>query len=166
MGPERLFTTFQTAARGLALQREKIAAASANIANAQTTAPQGTDRQYRPRHVRAEAVENRSFHDVLRSSQATLRRTQPGHIGRSSGEGGTQGNTRGLGPEIRLEHSDRYRLEYQPGHPDADENGMVHYPDVDLIEEMTRLVSANRLFEANLSAIEAEKEIIRRSLEI
>jgi len=56
--------------------------------------------------------------------------------------------------------------EYDPEHPDANEQGMVKYPDVDLVEEMTRMVSANRLYEANLSVIEAEKEIIKRSFEI
>jgi len=61
---------------------------------------------------------------------------------------------------------DKFRYEYDPKHPDADENGMVRYPDVDLIREMTQMVSANRLYEANLSSIEAEKEIIKRSFDI
>jgi flagellar basal-body rod protein FlgC len=71
-----------------------------------------------------------------------------------------------MGPQAEMIEQDKYRFEYDPMHPDADENGMVRYPDVDLIEEMTRLISANRLYEANLSAIEAEKEVIKRSFEI
>ena len=43
---------------------------------------------------------------------------------------------------------------------------MVQYPDIDMVREMTEMVSANRLYEANLSSIEAEKEIIKRALEI
>lgn len=72
----------------------------------------------------------------------------------------------GLGPDFRVTDEDKFRTEYDPNHPDADENGMVRYPDIDMIREMTRMMSATRLYEANLSAIEAEKEIIKRSLEI
>jgi flagellar basal-body rod protein FlgC len=43
---------------------------------------------------------------------------------------------------------------------------MVQYPDVDMVGEMAAMVSANRLYEANLSVIEAAKQIMKRSLEI
>jgi flagellar basal-body rod protein FlgC len=43
---------------------------------------------------------------------------------------------------------------------------MVKYPDVDMVQEMTRMVSANRLYEANLSVVQAEKSIIKSSFEI
>jgi len=42
----------------------------------------------------------------------------------------------------------------------------VKYPDLDLTEEMTNMVSANRLFEANISVVEAEKQLIKRAFEI
>jgi len=71
-----------------------------------------------------------------------------------------------LGPGLEVVEQDKFRYEYDPNHPDADENGMVRYPDVDLIREMTQMVSANRLYEANLSSIEAEKQIIKRAFEI
>jgi flagellar basal-body rod protein FlgC len=79
--------------------------------------------------------------------------------------GGTNGSG-GIGPEFEVVEQEKYRYEFDPNHPDADENGMVRYPDVDLVREMTQLVSANRLYEANLSAVEAEKQIIKRSFEI
>jgi flagellar basal-body rod protein FlgC len=71
-----------------------------------------------------------------------------------------------MGPEFRVTESENFRFEFDPNHPDADENGMVKYPDVDLVREMTQLISANRMYEANLSSVQAEKEIIRKSLEI
>jgi flagellar basal-body rod protein FlgC len=71
-----------------------------------------------------------------------------------------------MGPEFQVKESDNFRFEFDPNHPDADENGMVKYPDVDLVREMTQLISANRMYEANLSSVQAEKEIIRKSLEI
>jgi len=78
----------------------------------------------------------------------------------------THDNGGGIGPEFEVTEQESYRYEFDPEHPDADENGMVRYPDVDLVREMTQLVSANRLYEANLSAVEAEKQIIKRSFEI
>jgi flagellar basal-body rod protein FlgC len=170
MLPERMFTTFQTAARGLELQREKISVASMNMANASVTAPPGRSGHYRPREIVVSGARTVQFRDMLQESVSSLRRTHPAHF--ESSEAGRPGHflfTReqsGAGPEFRITEIESFRLEYDPGHPDADENGMVTYPDVDLIREMTRLASANRLYEANLSSIEAEKEIIRRSLDI
>ena len=60
----------------------------------------------------------------------------------------------------------RPRLEYDPDHPDADENGYVAYPDINVVEEMTNLVLASRAWEANLTAMKAAKDIAAKSLEI
>lgn len=167
MLPDRMFTTFKTAAQGLAMQREKISVASRNIANAGTSAPKGSHEVYRPQSVKASAVSRSSFKNVLLDSISTLNRTNPRHMSNDAPGGSNIINKDGgLGPEFEIVETDKFRYEYDPNHPDADENGMVRYPDVDLIREMTQLVGANRLYEANLSAIEAEKEIIRRSLEI
>lgn len=169
MLPDRMFTTFKTAAQGLAMQREKISVASRNIANSGTSAPKGSHDVYRPQSITSSPAGRENFKNVLLDSISTLNRTHPRHLSNDSPRGGSslqnQGNG-GLGPEFEVVETDKFRYEYDPNHPDADENGMVRYPDVDLIREMTQLVSANRLYEANLSTIEAEKEIIRRSLEI
>jgi flagellar basal-body rod protein FlgC len=53
-----------------------------------------------------------------------------------------------------------------PTHPHADAEGYVEYPDVNIVEEMAHMVSANRIYEANLSAVQAAKEMIKRTLEI
>jgi flagellar basal-body rod protein FlgC len=55
---------------------------------------------------------------------------------------------------------------YEPGHPDADAQGYVAYPNVNTLEEMTNLVEASRSYEANLSAIAIVKSMISRTLEI
>lgn len=168
MLPDRMFTTFQTASQGLAVQREKISAASRNIANAGTSAPAGSDNVYRPQSVNSIGPDRQNFKKVLLDSVSTLKTTKPNHVGSPTlgGPGSGPHGPRGLGPEIEISESDNFRYEYDPNHPDADENGMVRYPDIDLIREMTQMVSANRLYEANLSSIEAEKEMIRRSLDI
>ena len=55
---------------------------------------------------------------------------------------------------------------YDPTHPDADENGYVAYPNINPIEEMVNLISAQRAFEANVSAIIATRQITQSALEI
>jgi len=53
-----------------------------------------------------------------------------------------------------------------PGHPDADENGLVHYPNVDLATEMVNAMVAARAYEANVTAMEATKSIIAGTLRL
>lgn len=165
MLPDRIFSTFQTAGKGLAVQREKIATASRNIANAGVSAPKGSDNVYRPQTVQSRPVHQDNFKNLLLDSISTLKRTDSKHFSQAGPIQAAQ-KTAGLGPEFEVTEQDAFRYEFDPNHPDADENGMVRYADVDLVREMTQLVSANRLYEANLSAVEAEKEIIKRSLEI
>lgn len=160
MLPDRIFSTFQTAAQGLAVQREKISVASRNIANAGTSSPQGSPDVYRPKSVQTTAPARDNFRQLLLESVGNSNRNSPNQFNN------TQNKMNGLGPEFRVTEEDNFRMEYDPNHPDADENGMVRYPDIDMIREMVRMMSATRLYEANLSAIEAEKEIIKRSLEI
>lgn len=71
-----------------------------------------------------------------------------------------------MGPTTEVEEVDDERLEYDPSHPHADEEGYVHYPDVNVAQEMARMTSANRVYEANLSAVEATKSMAQRTFEI
>jgi flagellar basal-body rod protein FlgC len=88
----------------------------------------------------------------------------PRHIGNGSlARAAGRGN---LGPDTRIEGLNRERIEYDPDHPHADEAGYVHYPDVNVVDEMARMISANRIYEANLTSVKATKEMIKRSLEI
>ncbi|MDG5766754.1 flagellar basal body rod C-terminal domain-containing protein [Balneolales bacterium ANBcel1] len=150
------------------MQREKISVATRNIANAGTSAPEGSSNAYKPQSVQTSIGNRHDFQRVLLDNVDTLRRTEARHMGSPGAASASSANgpSGSLGPQAQITETESFRHEYDPNHPDADENGMVRYPDVDLIREMTQLVSANRLYEANLSAIEAEKQIIKRSLEI
>jgi len=55
---------------------------------------------------------------------------------------------------------------YQPWHRDADPDGMVRYPNVDVISEVVDMMIANRVFEANATAFQSAKAMVRRALEI
>ena len=57
-------------------------------------------------------------------------------------------------------------LVYDPSHPDADENGYVTYPNVNIITEMTDLIDASRSYEANATAFEASKSMAAKGLQI
>jgi flagellar basal-body rod protein FlgC len=59
-----------------------------------------------------------------------------------------------------------FKTVYDPGHPDADANGYVLMPNIDVAVEMVDLVSATRSYEANIASITATKQILRKALEI
>lgn len=55
---------------------------------------------------------------------------------------------------------------FDPGHPDADENGYIYLPNVNVVEEMVNMISATRSYEANVTAVKATKEMVSEALEI
>lgn len=55
---------------------------------------------------------------------------------------------------------------YEPNHPDADEEGYVEYPNVDLLVEMSDLISTSRAYESNIDTLNAQKNMISKALEI
>lgn len=55
---------------------------------------------------------------------------------------------------------------YEPGHPDADQEGYVFYPDINVVEEMTNMLTASRNYEANATMIENIKGMYNKALEI
>ena len=57
-------------------------------------------------------------------------------------------------------------MKYDPSHPDADENGYVSYPNVNIITEMTNMIDASRSYEANITAFETSKAIALKGLEL
>ena len=63
-----------------------------------------------------------------------------------------------------IEDSRPFREVHQPGHPDADENGMVKYPNVHIHEEMADLISASRAYEANMAVIRTSRTLAMKTL--
>ena len=58
------------------------------------------------------------------------------------------------------------RRVYEPNHPDADAEGYVEYPNVDLLVEMSDLITASRAYESNIDTLNAQKDMISKALEI
>ncbi|MEZ0323942.1 MAG: flagellar basal body rod protein FlgC [Hydrogenothermaceae bacterium] len=67
--------------------------------------------------------------------------------------------------DIQTDPSD-FKLKYDPGNPDADQNGYVRLPNVDPLREMVDMMSAIRSYEANLTAFNTHKDMLLKSLEI
>jgi flagellar basal-body rod protein FlgC len=116
------------AASGMSAQRLRVQLAASNIANAETTrTPEGGP--YR----RKEPV----FQAML------LEQTRDGTPVTGVGVVGIQSS------------QDPFVSKYDPGHPDADANGMVQYPNVNPVEEMVNLTESERSFEANVAVVRA-----------
>src|SRR5262245_32364538 len=67
--------------------------------------------------------------------------------------------------QIRTDQTD-FRIKHEPGHPSADVNGNVKYPNVNALIEMTDLREAQRSYEANVNVISASRRMIQRTIEI
>jgi flagellar basal-body rod protein FlgC len=65
-----------------------------------------------------------------------------------------------------VEDNSDFKLVYEPSHPDADENGYLRLPNVDTVKEMVDMMSATRSYEANITAINAFKNMALKALEI
>ncbi len=72
------------------------------------------------------------------------------------------------GVEVKRVTSDPspFRTVYEPGHPDADVDGYVEYPNIDLAVEMVNLVAAQRAYEANVAVVVSGKRMVQKALEI
>jgi len=111
--------------------------------------------------------------DVISSNIANLETTRtpdggPYHRKIVSFQSMMVGENQGQGVKVaQLTEDPSERLVYDPSHPDADpETGMVRYPDMDLVTELTDLMSAQRSFEMNSNAIAIARQIYTKSMEI
>jgi flagellar basal-body rod protein FlgC len=148
----------------MAAQRRKLAAATENLANANTSRTEDGD-PYALKRVAQEASDD---HAQLERSQpdpdTELRTTTDIHM--QGSEPPLERGTDKSGPTTEVEEVEKERLEYDPSHPNADEEGYVHYPDVNVAQEMARMTSANRVYEANLTAVDATKKMVRETFKI
>lgn len=130
----------------LTAQRVRMDIIAENLANINTTrTADGTP--YQRRYVVMQQREN-DFRSYLT---------------RASAGAGTGNGVRVV--EIRKDESP-YKLDYNPEHPDADENGYVRMPNVDLAVEMVDMMAATRSYEANITALNAIKSMALKALEI
>lgn len=162
---DRVFAGLNISSAGLSAQRRRMNAIAENLANADTTRTDGGG-PYRRKIVELKARGAQMFAGMVRQATPRLATTQPGHL--SGGSGGLTGNPSQVAVVDVNETHDQSppRMIYDPGNPDADANGYVAMPNVNIITEMVNMISASRAFEANVVAVNAAKNMAKDSLEI
>jgi flagellar basal-body rod protein FlgC len=136
-----------------------------NIANTETTKTE-TGEPYRRKVVQFKANDQPQFSAVLRQADLALTATDENHMTGDAG-GFMEQDIDAAGVNgTQVTDSSPFRLMYDPGHPDADQNGYVKMPNVNIVNEMVDMVATSRSFEANVVAINAEKGMAKDSLEI
>ena len=143
-----LFTGMNINASGMSAERLRLDVISENIANSNTTRTKEGGPYVRKNVIFTEKVSTAdSFGEVLNRTISGI----------------------GNGVKVTAITKDTdtdMNLVYEPSHPDADENGYVLYPNVNIVTEMTDLIDASRAFEANTTAFEASKNVASRGLSI
>lgn len=149
-----MFESINIASTGLTAQRLKMDVISNNIANATTTRTTEGDGPYHRRRVIFEPVNERT------------RWNSPVYpFGMRTGEGK---GVRVL--KVDRDENTPLRLVYDPSHPDAikigPKKGYVEYPNVDIVTEMTDMISASRSYEANAQVINGAKAMFQSAMSI
>jgi flagellar basal-body rod protein FlgC len=143
--PMDFMKSLTVSASGMSVQRTRVGLAASNLANVETTRAEDGSGPYR----RLDAVVTpASFEDAL------------GDV--TGGDDGVRG------AEIMKVVADpkEGKLVHNPTHPDADENGFVRLPNVNPVQEMVNLMTAQRGYDANATAFETAKMMIQRGLDI
>ena len=161
-----IFRAIEISSSGLSAQRQKMNVVSENIANAETTRTADGGPYKRQRVQFSENTDHAPFGKVLRQASVRLNRTRPGHISSSPRSGLQTDNVSLVNAKTVVDPNQNIQQVYDPSHPDADENGFVAMPDVNPVTEMVEMMIASRGYEANLSAIDAAKEMASRALNI
>jgi flagellar basal-body rod protein FlgC len=144
-----LFKIFGISGAGMSAQRSRMTVVAGNLANTETTrTPEGGP--YKRRDVIFQAVPvSEEFSDQLNASEP------------ESSNGLFTVKVTGIEPSHRPP-----RKIFDPNHPDASPDGYVSLPDINVMEEMVDMMSAVRSYEANLSAFNTTKSLIRRLLDL
>lgn len=141
-------SSLNISASGMTAQRMRLDVASENIANIETTRTESGG-PYRRKMVVLEAKDN-SFQEVLNRTMG----------------GKTTHTTAGVRATAIVDDETELKAVYDPDHPDADEEGYVRTPNIDMVKEMTDSMAATRSYEANITAFNAVKLMAQKALEI
>jgi len=135
-----MFKAMDLSASGLTAQRQRLDVIAENLANINTTRT-AEGGPYKRKSVVMEATPAEDFGSLLGSPEKV--------------------------EVVQItEDSKGLRAEHEPGHPDADQNGTVLYPNVNPVSEMVHLMLASRAYEANVAVLRTGKAMAQKALEI
>ncbi|GHV12355.1 flagellar basal-body rod protein FlgC [Fibrobacterales bacterium] len=163
-----LFSGLNISATGMRAQRVRQNVISSNIANAETTrTPNGGP--YKRQHVILEA-DPLEFDQFLIKEESKIRgsKTQDGHINIPQPNFPLSREHIGSGVKVQeiAQDTGPDRLVYSPDHPDADSEGYLHLPNMNVVEEMVDMITATRAYEANTTAFNSTKSMLLKALEL
>ena len=139
-------TALDISASGLTAERTSINIISMNLANVKTTRTEyGTPYRRKSVELAATPVDD-SFSKQM--------------------QGALDRELRGVRVMNVVQDKRPFKMVYEPGHPDADSEGMVKYPDINVVEEMANLMTAQRNYEANVTTVDAVKGMFVKALDI
>lgn len=140
------FSSMNVSSSALAAERTRMNLISSNLASANATrTPEGGP------YKRKDAV------FAATPSESAFNRTL---------DGATARQVRKVEVSEIVEDQNPPRLQYDPSHPDANPQGYVAFPNVNVVEEMADMISATRAYEANVTAVQAAKSMAMKTLEI
>lgn len=145
-----LFDALNVSATGLSAERTRMDVIANNLANAQTT--RGPDGQpFRRQEV------------VLQSESSTFASVLSSEVGAKAR---TNGPPKGVRVVEVAEDPTPNRRVYDPGHPDADDDGYISLPNVNPVTEMVDLIASSRTYEANVNAMQTAKQMFSKTVDL
>jgi flagellar basal-body rod protein FlgC len=158
-----IFETFRVSGEGLSTQRRRLSAIANNIANANTTRT-ANGQPYQREIVTVRAGEKHNAFENELAGELKLQRNDGVHFNNG---GLTMRNEKHHAVNVTLgKDTTAPRMIFDPSHPDANQEGYVAMPNVNIVTEMVDMISAQRSFEANTQTISAAKNMAKDSLEI
>ncbi|OPJ63281.1 flagellar basal body rod protein FlgC [Clostridium oryzae] len=139
-----VFSTMRISASGLSAERLRMDTIASNIANVNTTRSSDGTGPYRRKIA--------LFQENLNKA-----------VGAGNTDGSNLLGVKAVGIE---DDQSSLRKEYDPTNPDADKDGYVTYPNVNVLNEMADMISASRSYEANVTAMNSEKTMFTKALDI
>lgn len=163
--PKGMFGSFDVSASGLSAQRRRLDVIAENLANSETTrTPEGGP--YRRKRAVMGSDPNSQTNATTRRDFMEMVRTQAEHMDPQAVEREARGPA-SVHVRANIEEDPApFRSEYDPGHPDANAEGYVLKPNVNVVDEMVELILATRAYQANAVAFEAAKDMFTVSLQI
>ena len=165
------FNVFDVSSSGMYAQRLKMDTISSNVANINTTRnPDGSHGVYVKKDVTFKAI----YNDKLSSSPAFPNGMHEAKFSQNQGKmvlsGGISFDEKNLAQGVAVaeitDSKDPFKVVYDPSHPDADVEGDVTLPNINVVEEMVGMISASRAYEANAAAAETTKSMLNAALRI
>lgn len=143
-----LMNIFDIAGSGMSAQTVRLNTTSSNIANAESVSS-NTDETYRARQP------------IFKAQLQSAMSGQPFDFSANKLDAGSGVTVQGV-----VESDAPLQLRYEPSHPEADEDGYVSYPNVNVVEEMANMISASRAYQTNVDVMSSAKQMMQHVLSL